>query len=318
MHATENIANVKSLRAHRQAARPLLRLLDSYGATKNVHRAPQTQPDAPAKPVLQWVGGKREMIPQYKEFLPSHFKRYFEPFFGGGAMYFHLSPDDSTISDSSLELITTYRAIRDDCDGTISLLNMLREKHSAELYMAVRQLDRQYDLIANLTPTEVGARMIYLNQTCFNALYRVNRNGQFNVPIGSSLNRSICDPNALRAASEILKNSNILCSDFEQAVESAAEGDFVYLDPPYYPISVYSDFTRYTKEQFYDEDQLRLRDLFKDLASRGCRVMMSNSDCSFIRELYTGFNIHEVNSSRNLSSKKYLRTKVAEVLITSY
>ncbi len=293
-------------------------LLKDYPITDNVKRIPQTKVGDPVKPFLQWVGGKREMIKQYTDFIPSSYERYFEPMIGGGALYFYLNPKHSVIGDNNPELIRTYEAIRDNPESVIELLHILRSKHSKELYMTVRSIDRKLNILKDLKDFEVAARMIYLNQTCFNGVYRVNKSGQFNVPIGSSLNRVICDPVAIRKASQELQGATILCTDFETAIADAKRNDFVYLDPPYYPISEYSDFTRYTKEKFYKHDQERLAEKCKVLASKGCKVMLSNSDAPLIHDLYSGFNIHTVYSGRNLNSKSDRRGKVSEVLITSY
>ena len=160
--------------------------------------------------------------------------------------------------------------------------------------------------------------MIYLNQTCFNGVYRVNKKGQFNVPIGSSLNRLICDENNILNASKILKQATIKNVDFSELLKNAGKSDFIYLDPPYYPISANSDFTRYTKEKFYQEDQVRLKKEIDRLNKKGCKIMLSNSDCKFIKKLYADYNIHKVYSGRTLNCKKDRRGKVSELLITNY
>jgi DNA adenine methylase len=293
-------------------------ICDGFADTESVQRLPQTKAGDKARPFLQWVGGKREMIPQYQAYLPTQFGDYYEPFLGGGAMFFHLEPRKAVIADNNPELIKAYEAIRDHPTEIIDLLQLLRRKHCKELYMSIRAFDRKVDIFKQLKNYEIAARMIYLNQTCFNAVYRVNKFGQFNVPIGSSLNRVICDPLAIRKASISLQSARVECADFAEVLSSAKTGDFVYLDPPYYPVSEYSDFTRYTKEKFYQKDQTRLRDIFKDLASRGCQVMLSNSDSQVIRDLYADFNIHTVYSGRNLSSKSTSRGKVPEIVVTSY
>lgn len=293
-------------------------ILSDFPNTDNVKRLPTTHKDSPPKPFLQWVGGKREMIPQYEKYLPAHYKRYFEPFFGGGALYFRLMPKEAFLNDNNPELVTTYNAVKENPEGVIDILSVLRRKHSKELYMRIRSLDREYDLLGEFTSEEIAARMIYLNQTCFNGIYRVNKSGQFNVPIGSSLNRAICDPFALLNASHLLKNTAVTCEDFETAIKGVGKDDFVYLDPPYYPISKYSDFTRYTKEKFFKEDQIRLRNAFAELSSKGAYVMLSNSNADFIREIYKEFTIHEVDSGRLLNSHASKRSKITELVITSY
>jgi len=296
----------------------LSQLLANFPETANVKRLPQTKPGDPAKPFLQWVGGKREMIKQYEQFFPKTYNTFWEPFFGGGALFFALDPVKAVINDNNPELIETYRAVRDTPETVIALLQTLRGKHSKELYMAIRAIDREIDILTQLQPYEIAARMIYLNQTCFNGVYRVNKLGQFNVPIGSSLNRVICDPAVIRNASQVLQHARIECNDFEKLLQGAKKGDLVYLDPPYFPISEYSDFTRYTKEKFYKHDQERLHDIFAALDKKGCFVMLSNSNASFIRELYSNFKRNEVYSGRNLNSRKERRGKVMELLITNY
>lgn len=293
-------------------------VLEDYPETTNVFRVPQTKKQDNPKPFLQWVGGKREMIKQYQAFFPTSFNTYWEPFLGGGAMYFHLNPGRSVVNDSNQELVRTYEAIRDHPYNVIDLLQQLRRKHSKELYMTIRSLDRKINIFKNFYDYEIAARMIYLNQTCFNGVYRVNKLGQFNVPIGSSLNRVICDPEAITKASESLQQTIIKSEDFEAHIRKAQKGDFIYLDPPYEPISEYSDFTRYTKEKFYKHDQRRLANVVKYLDKKGCQVMLSNSNAPLIREIYDKFNIHEVYSARNLNSKSDKRGKIIELLITNY
>ena len=286
--------------------------------TENVLRIANSTPNEKAKPFLQWVGGKREMIPQYEEFIPTSFENYYEPFLGGGAMFFHLRPNKAILSDNNKELIKTYEGIRDNPEEVIQILKNLRLRHSEELYLTIREIDRKVDIFQEMTSVEIAARMIYLNQTCFNGVYRVNQKGQFNVPIGSSLNRLICDENNIRSASNALKGIPIIESDFDNTLKDAKKDDFIYLDPPYYPISTNSNFTRYTKEKFYQEDQIRLKEKIDRLHKIGCKVMLSNSDCDFTRGLYADYNIHTVYSGRLLNCKKNGRGKVSELLITNY
>ena len=293
-------------------------ILQEYPDTEHVKRVPQTKVDDPPKPFLQWVGGKREMIKQYEPYLPKTYGTYWEPFLGGGALYFYLRPQKAVVNDNNPELIRTYEAVRDNPGAVIELLHLMRRKHSKELYMTMRSVDRKLNILNDLKDYEIAARMIYLNQTCFNGIYRVNKHGQFNVPIGSSLNRVICDPEAILKASQQLKKTQLLCTDFEKLLEGANKNDFVYLDPPYYPVSEYSDFTRYTKEKFYKHDQERLAELFKSLDKRGCKVMLSNSNADLIRELYKDFNVYDMSSGRNLNSKSDRRGKITELLITNY
>lgn len=296
----------------------LERIVNPFKNTDHAKRSSTTNENDAPKPFLQWVGGKREMIPQYRDYFPKSYKRYFEPFLGGGAMFFELRPRKSFLNDNNLELIKTYRGVRDNPDEVTRLLRLLKSKHSKELYMRIRGIDREYDLFSTFSEPEIAARMIYLNQTCFNGIYRVNKSGQFNVPIGSSLNRLICDEITIYKVSEILKETKLEAQDFQDLSKAIKKEDFVYLDPPYHPVSQYSDFTRYTKEKFYSEDQVRLRNTVKAISDRGALVMLSNSDCDFVRGLYKEFNIYKVQSGRNLNCKSDKRGKVSEVLITNY
>lgn len=292
--------------------------LGRFPATDHSKRIANPEGETVPKPFLQWVGGKREMIPQYKDYFPKKYNQYFEPFLGGGAMFFELAPEKAFLNDNNQELFETYKGVRDFPEMVIDILNRLKERHSLELYMRIRELDREYDIFSEFRSYEIAARTIYLNQTCFNGVYRVNQKGQFNVPIGSSLNRVICNKDTILKASKVLKKSNITCSDFEGAIANVHKGDLVFLDPPYYPISKHSDFTRYTKEKFYQEDQVRLKETIIKLSEKGAYIMLANSDCDFIRNLYKDFNIHTVQSSRSLNCKSDKRGKVSEVLITNY
>jgi DNA adenine methylase len=293
-------------------------LVLKFPTTENSKRESVKSLDKNPKPFLQWVGGKRSLISQYQDFFPKKINKYYEPFLGGGAVFFHLNPNNSILNDSNIELIETYKAIRDNPKEVIELLKMLKERHSLDLYTNIRNLDRDTERFSKFTSTEIASRLIYLNQTCFNGVYRVNKHGQFNVPIGSSLNRLICDEDSIFNASKILKKVKLYSIDFEKVIEKAGKDDFVYFDPPYFPISQYSDFTRYTKDKFYTKDQERLKDVFDKLDKKGCKVMLSNSDCDYIRNLYKGYNIHVVYSGRTLNSDKNKRGKVSELVITNY
>lgn len=290
----------------------------NFPLTKNSVRKASTSQISEPKPFLQWVGGKRGMIAQYSDFFPKKFGRYIEPFLGGGAIFFYLQERRALLNDSNPELIATYEAVRDNPGEVIEMLSLLKARHSLELYTTIRNLDRDQKKFSKFRKTEVATRMIYLNQTCFNGVYRVNKHGQFNVPIGSSLNRVICDEQTLLKASEMLKEAEIACVDFNQILLQAKKGDFIYLDPPYFPISEYSDFTRYTKEKFHKEDQLRLKESFDYLHKKGCKVMQSNSNSDFIKQLYNQYKIHTVHSGRTLNVDKTKRGKVSELVITNY
>lgn len=270
------------------------------------------------KPFLQWVGGKRSMIEQYKEYIPKKFNTYIEPFLGGGAMFFYIKPNKAILNDSNPELIKSYEGVRDNPEDTINILRELKKRHSKDLYMKIRGLDREINMYKDLCSHEIASRMIYLNQTGFNGVYRVNKQGQFNVPIGSSLNRLICDPETLRLSGNILKSADIFCEDFQEILKKAKKGDFVYLDPPYQPVSKYSDFTRYTKEKFFEGDQIRIKEEIDRLTKKGVKVMLSNSENDFIKDLYVKYKIIEVQSGRSLNCKANKRGKVKEFLILNY
>jgi DNA adenine methylase len=265
----------------------------------------------PPRPFLKWAGGKGRLIEQYRPHFPHRFERYHEPFLGGGAIFFHLLPDYATLMDINHELVNVYRCIRDQAEAVIGRLKVHQGNHCRDYYYWIR---------ANpgTSPVERAARLIYLNKTCFNGLYRENSHGQFNVPIGKYKSPKICDPELLRSASAVLKRAKIRVGHFETVLEEANTRDFVYFDPPYHPISSTSCFTAYSRYSFHAEDQVRLRDTFIELANRGIHVMLSNSDCEFIRDLYDGFTIHTIYASRAINSKAERRGKISELLITSY
>jgi DNA adenine methylase len=266
-----------------------------------------------AKPFIKWAGGKGQLLSSLAAHFPPTEKtgRYFEPFMGGAAVFFHLQPHHSFLSDSNIDLVELYKIVRDDVESLIDALRIHRNKES--YYYKIRAQNP-----ATLSPVERAARLIFLNKTCYNGLYRVNSKGGFNVPFGSYLNPTICDVENLRAASLALRYAEISQSDFEQTVSSATKGDFVYFDPPYQPISRTSSFTSYTSGRFDDAEQERLANVFRSLAKRDCYVMLSNSDAPLIKELYADFHIYELLASRAINSKANGRGKIIELLITNY
>ncbi|MBD2358767.1 DNA adenine methylase [Tolypothrix sp. FACHB-123] len=266
------------------------------------------------RPFLKWAGGKTRLIQQYLPYLPTNYKTYYEPFIGGGAVFFHLQPQVAIITDINAELITTYCCVRDSVEDLIYLLKEHKIRHSREYYYTVRANPKNTDL-------EIAARLIYLNKTCFNGLYRVNSKGQFNVPIGRYKNPNICDEDLLRAASATLAHTQIKQADFIELLNYATSSDdFVFCDPPYYPISSTSYFTGYSRDSFDEEDQKRLRDTCAKLANRGVKVMVCNSDCEFIRNLYQeiDFKIYPIVAARSINSNTKKRGMIYELLITSY
>ena len=263
------------------------------------------------RPFLKWAGGKSKLIQQYIPHLNQEFNNYYEPFLGGGAVFFHLLPKSAVLTDINPELINVYRCVRDKVEPLIALLAEHQHKHNKDYYYRVRQ--RSYD-----TDIERAARLIYLNKTCFNGLYRENSKGKFNVPIGQYKNPKICHPDLLYAASSALESAEIEVRGFAEVVNYAKSNDLVYFDPPYYPISTTSNFTAYSRYSFSKDDQIRLRDVFAELAIRGVKVMLSNSDCELIRSLYSEFKIHHISAARAINSNAKKRGKIAELLVTSY
>ena len=272
----------------------------------------------PAIPLLKYVGGKRQLLPEIRKYMapPGTYGRYFEPFVGGGAVFFDLytHPDAGPVSrkawlcDSNAELMTTYAGVRDNVDAVIRALREYAELHDTEHYYLVRAQQPK-------EPHLVAARMIYLNRTCYNGLYRVNKKGGFNVPIGRYTNPTICDEKNLRAVSRVLKSAELVTGDFEQVLSNAIEGDFVYCDPPYPPTSATSDFTSYTANGFNLADHERLVVCARRLKERGVRVLLSNADLPVVRKMYEGFEMRSVQANRAINSKGGKRGAVGELLI---
>ncbi len=264
------------------------------------------------RPFLKWAGGKSRLIQQYIPYFPKSYKNYYEPFLGGGAVFFYLQPSAAILTDINADLINTYCCVRDRVEDLISLLKEHKIRHDKDYYYSVRNNSSGTDI-------EKAARLIYLNKTCFNGLYRVNSQGKFNVPLGRYKNPNICSEVLLRTASEALSTSKIKQTDFFDVVNYATSSDdFIYFDPPYYPVSETSYFTAYSMYGFAEEQQVQLKDVFEKLAERGVKVMLSNSDCEFIRNLYSSFNIHTISASRAINSNAKKRGKITELLVTSY
>lgn len=261
------------------------------------------------KPILKWAGGKTQMLGDLLPKVPKSYGRYIEPFFGGGAMFFALQPENAIIADSNPELINMYRQVAENVDEVISCLK--KYENTSEMFYAVREQDWMY-----LPKAEAAARTIFLNRTCFNGLYRVNKQGKFNVPYGKYVNPKICDEDGLKAASKALKKAEILCGDYLLVLEHYAQaGDFVFLDPPYLPISEYADFKRYTKEQFYEEDHVELAKMIMRLQERGCHVVLTNSNHPLVHELYAPFTIDVIQTKRHISCNGSTR-KGEDVIVT--
>lgn len=264
----------------------------------------------PAKPILKWAGGKGQMLNQIFPRIPSKYSKYIEPFCGGAALFFALAPENAIIADSNPELINVYEQVASHVETVISWLKQYQ--NTEEMFYAVRAQDWQ-----TLSKAEAAARMIYLNHTCFNGLYRVNRQGKFNVPFGKYKNPTICDEGGLRAASNALQKATIICGDYLTVLkEYAQEGDFVFLDPPYLPVSAYSDFKRYTKEQFYEEDHVELAKEVRRLQEKGCFVILTNSNHPLVHELYSQCKIDIVPTKRYISCNSTKR-KGEDAIVTA-
>ncbi len=263
------------------------------------------------KPILKWAGGKTQLLEHLLPKIPKEYNKYIEPFFGGGALFFALKPNNSIIADSNPELINLYRVIAKDVNSLISELKNL--KNEKDFFYDMRKKE-----FSELSEIEAAARTIFLNKTAFNGLYRVNKKGQFNVPFGYYKNPKILDEDQLLAASKLLKKTKILLGDFKDVLcENAKKGDFIFLDPPYLPVSKFSDFKRYTKEQFHEKDQISLANLVNKLSKKGCHILLTNSNHPLIHELYKDFNIDIYKTKRNINSKSTNR-KGEDIIVSNF
>ena len=250
-----------------------------------------------ARPILKWAGGKTQLLPILQPRMPEKYNKYIEPFFGGGALFFATAPSIGVVADRNPELVNLYSCIRDDVDEVIDALrDHVNEK---EHFLKVRAKDW-----TTLPPAEAAARTIYLNKTCFNGLYRVNRKGGFNVPFGNYKNPKILDPLNLKAVSNSLRDVEILTGDFRHVLaDVASPGDFIFLDPPYLPISQHSDFKRYTKEQFSTQDHIELAAEVYRLQALGCYVMLTNSNHPLVHELFSDLKIEVFSTKRHVAAR---------------
>lgn len=270
-------------------------------------------------PFLKWAGGKRQLMPEIREMLPDGVTThpYYEPFIGGGALFFELLPKRAVINDYNEELINVYTVIRDNPSELIE--DLKRHKNTAEYFYKIRAIDRQ-PLFKNLTKIERASRIIYLNKTCYNGLYRVNNAGEFNSPFGRYKNPNIVNEPVIKAVSKYLNSSQIQISscDYALILKDIPTDSFVYLDPPYHPISESSSFTGYVQGGWDEGDQLRLRDVCNRLRDNGIKFLLSNSASDFIREIYSDYNIHIVQAKRSVNSNPSRRGQVDEFLIRNY
>ncbi|VVB87332.1 D12 class N6 adenine-specific DNA methyltransferase [uncultured archaeon] len=266
---------------------------------------------------IKWAGGKTQLLNQFVDFFPKKFNKYFEPFLGSGAVFYYIKnlyPDkEFFLSDNNKELIHCYEIIQNDLEGLLDLLKEHRSKHCKEYYYYQRSVDTK-----NLSKIEAVARFIYLNKTCFNGLFRVNSKGKFNVPIGSYKNPSIFQEKDLREAQKLLQGVTIKTMPFEEIINITKQNDFVYFDPPYYPLSTTSSFTSYTSKSFSEKDQRSLADVYRELDKKGCQIMLSNSYSDFILELYSDYRIEKVSAKRMINCNGNGRGAIAEAVVLNY
>lgn len=263
------------------------------------------------EPFLKWPGGKRWLVQRYGKHFPIIFRRYLEPFLGGGAVFFHLAPRHGILSDTNAELVNTYQCLKVHARAIDNRLAQLHARHSAALYYRIREME----------PTDAierAVRFLYLNRTCFNGLYRVNLSGEFNVPMGSKT--LVGYPEGyLQKIAECLSHASIQSADFEDTIDKAGKDDFLYVDPPYTVMHNNNNFRKYNANLFSWSDQLRLASAIKKASHRGAAVMISNADHDSVRELYFGFGHHQrVNRTSILAAEPLHRRRTTELLITSY
>lgn len=271
--------------------------------------------EALLKPILKWAGGKRQILADILPLIPASPSLYVEPFVGGAAVLLALRPEHARVNDLNAELINVYEVVRDAPDALIDVLRVHEENNSSEYFYEIRGLDREPNY-GTLGKVERAARMLYLNKTCYNGLYRVNSSGQINSPYGRYKRPSIVNEPSIRALSEYLKGDiDLRCGDYAEVLKDLPSGAFVYLDPPYMPLSQTSSFTGYTEGGFGYAEQVRLRDECLRLKEEGIHFVESNSDCEAIRKLYDGFDIRSIKAKRAINSKAGGRGAVGEVLI---
>ncbi|RYY36440.1 MAG: DNA adenine methylase [Sphingobacteriaceae bacterium] len=268
-------------------------------------------------PVLKWVGGKRQLIPAITKLLPKKFNNYYEPFIGGGALFFHLQPKNAVINDVNADLINVYQVIKDNPDELIE--DLKEHQNTSEYFYNIRNLDRS-DEINLLSNIQRASRVLFLNKTCFNGLYRVNNAGEFNTPFGFYKNPNIVNHITIKAVSNYLNTNNINISniDYADCISDIKKGSFVYFDPPYHPITQTSNFTGYVQGGFNIAEQERLKSVCDLLNSKGISFLLSNSSADFIRDLYKDYTIHTVQATRQINSVAEKRGAVDEVLICNY
>lgn len=270
------------------------------------------------RPVIKWVGGKRQIIKQIAPYIPPTFSTYYEPFLGGGAVLLALQPKKAVVNDINSELMNLYVVIKDNVEDLIT--DLKKHKNEADYFYQIRELDRQKDKYQNLTPIQRASRIIYLNKTCYNGLFRVNKTGEFNTPFGHYKNPNIVNGATLRAVSDYFNTAEIdlFCGDFAESLQKVKKDDFVYLDPPYDPLSDTANFTGYSRGGFGQIEQIRLKELCDRLNEKKVKFLLSNSATDFIKELYQDYRIEVVQASRLINSKADKRGEINELLIMNY
>lgn len=269
-------------------------------------------------PVVKWAGGKRQLLDEILPLLPKRISMYCEPFLGGGAVLFARQPKNAVVNDLNSDLMLVYEVIRDNLEPLISSLE--KHENTPEYFYRLRDLDRDKGAYQNLSKVEKASRILYLNKTCYNGLFRVNASGAFNSPFGSYKKPNIVNGPVLRAVSKYLSSSNIqlFSEDFAATLQRVPRGGFVYLDPPYDPVSDTASFTGYSKDGFDRSEQIRLKNCCDILTQRGVKFLLSNSSTPFIRELYAGYPVQTVYAKRAVNSDAGKRGAVEEVLIRNY
>lgn len=269
-------------------------------------------------PVVKWVGGKRQLLDEITLLLPKQITSYCEPFLGGGAVLFSIQPAKAIVNDLNQDLITVYEVIRDDVESLIE--SLMKHENTAEYFYTIRDMDRDKEAYQAMSKVEKASRLIYLNKTCFNGLFRVNSSGEFNSPFGHYKNPNIVNKPILKAVNKYFNVSNITfySEDFAETLKRVRRGSFVYLDPPYDPVSDTASFTGYNKGGFDRNEQIRLKRCCDELNQRGVKFMLSNSATNFIKELYGEYKITIVKAKRSINSDASKRGAIEEVLIRNY
>lgn len=269
-------------------------------------------------PFVKWVGGKRQLLNEIEKHIPEQFSRYYEPFVGGGAVLFHVQPKNAVINDSNKELVNLYNVIKESPEELIE--DLKKHKNEEKYFYEVRGIDREKEKYFELSNIQRASRIIFLNKTCYNGLFRVNSSGEFNSPFGRYKNPNIVNDITIRAVGNYLKNTNIqiLNTDYEESLSKIRKGAFVYFDPPYDPISDSSSFTGYTKNGFDKTEQERLKKMCDKLNDKGINFLLSNSSTEFIRDLYKNYNMFSIKAKRTINSKGDGRGEITEVLVKNY